>query len=161
MLIPEIITSENVATAFGLFFGALFVVIGLIVAVLGFKTVRQWHVSGRWPQVSARIISCEVKEVLCFAGGDDEQIMFQPEVVFTFLSSGGEVTSQDLTFFSNLYATYEQAQKSIAQHRPGMMVKARYNPHNPRQTILVKRGALADNALYRARHEGRNRTELL
>lgn len=140
---PEIITSGGVATVFGLFFGALFVVIGLIVAVVGFKTVRQWHASRRWPHVSARINSCAVKEVLCFAGGDDEQIMFRPEVSYTFMSGGGEVTSHDLAFVSTLYATYEQAQKVIAQYRPGMMVKARYNPENPREAVLVRRGALA------------------
>lgn len=130
---------HNLPLAFALVFGTLLALAGLMVAAVGFVTLRRWFSSRHWPQVPARIVSSEVREVSCF----EDQLMYRPEVKYTYAAGGGDVTGSDVAFAGKLYRTREQAVKASACYPPGMMVMARYNPGDPVQAVLVRRGGLA------------------
>lgn len=110
----------------------------LILTVVGFSTVRQWQASKRWPIVPARIVTSTVQEVTCF----EDQIMFKPEIRYTFLTGGGEVTGNDIAFVGKMYSTQEQAAREAARYSVGMSVKVCYNPEAPTEVVLVRRGGL-------------------
>lgn len=130
---------NNLPLAFGLVFGTLLALAGLLVAAVGFVTLRRWFSSRHWLQVSARIVVSEVREVPCF----EDQLMFRPEVKYNYAAGGGEATGSDLAFVGKLYRTRGQAEKSISSYPVGMMVMARCNPDDPTQAVLVRRGGLA------------------
>lgn len=130
---------RNLPLAFGLVFGALLVLSGLLLAAVGFATLRRWLASVRWLRVPATIVACGVKEVPCF----EDQFMYQPEVTYTFAAGGGEATGSDLAFAGKLYPTREQARKAIARYPVGMVVTACYNPDDSTQAVLVRRGFFA------------------
>lgn len=129
---------HNLPLAFGLLFGTLVVLAGLPVAVAGIVTLRRWFSSRHWPEVAAHIVSSEVREVPCF----EEQIMFRPEVQYTYAAGGGEATGCDLAFAGKLYPTRERAVLALAPYPVGMVVMARFNPDDPTQVVLVRRGGL-------------------
>lgn len=130
---------HNLPLAFGLVFGTLLVLAGLPVAAIGFMTLRRWCSSRHWPEVPARIVVSEVKDVPCF----EDQLMFRPEVRYTYAAGGGQATGSDLAFCGKLYRTREQAEKAISCYPVGMTVMARCNPDDTAQAVLVRRGGLA------------------
>ncbi|KAF0220611.1 MAG: hypothetical protein FD174_935 [Geobacteraceae bacterium] len=133
------VTLHNLPLAFGLVFGTLMALAGLLAAAVGFVTLRRWFSSRHWPQVPARIAVSEVREVTCF----EAQLMFQPEVKYTYAAGGGEATGSNVAFAGKLYGTRGQAEKAISRYPVGMVVMARYNQDDPTQAVLVRRGGLA------------------
>ena len=87
----------------------------------------------------ARIVASEVQEVSCF----EDQLMFRPEVRYTYAAGGGEATGRDLAFAGKLYPTRERAVRALAPYPVGMVVMARLNPDDPIQVVLVRCGGLA------------------
>ena len=133
------ILTPNVALAFGIVFGILIILTGLILTVVGLSTLRQWQASKQWPIVPARIVSSRVLETPCF----EDQIMFKPVVSYTFLTGGGEVTGNDIAFVGKMYGTRERAAKEISHYPAGVIVKVRYNPDALAESVLIRRGGLA------------------
>lgn len=129
----------NLPLAFGIVIGVLMIVPGLLLTATGLLTLRQWYASRRWPVVPARIVTSRVSEVACF----EDQIMFKPDISYTFLTPGGHATGDDIAFTGKLFSTREQAAKALAPYQSGMMVKVRYNPEKPAEAVLVRKGALA------------------
>lgn len=129
----------NLPLAFGMVFGGFFVLLGLATAAVGFVTLRKRFASRHWPQVPARIVACEIRELHRF----EDQLMFQPEVKYTFSVAGGEMTGKDLAFANKLYGSREQAAKAVSCYPVGKVVMARHDPQDPAQAVLVRRGALA------------------
>jgi len=130
---------NNLPLAFGLVFGTLMALVGLVVATVGFVTIRRWFSSRHWPQVPARIVVSEVREVPCF----EDQLMFRPEVKYIYAAGGGEATGSDVAFAGKLYRTRRRAEKAALGYPVGMVVMARYNPDDPAQAVLVRRGGVA------------------
>jgi len=130
---------HNLPLAFGLVFGTLLVLAGLPVAAVGFVTLRRWLSSRHWQEVPARIVVSEVRDVPCF----EDQLMFRPEVKYTYAAGGGEATGGDLAFSGKLYRTRGQAEKAVSRYPVGMTVMARCNPDEPTQAVLVRRGGLS------------------
>ena len=130
---------HNLPLSFGIVMGTLFALVGVVLAAVGVATLRKWFASRHWPQVPARIVACEVKSVHCF----EDQVMFQPEVKFTFAAGGGEITGSNLGFADKLYPTREQAAKAGSRYPVGMVAMVRYDPEDPVQAVLVRRGAVA------------------
>jgi hypothetical protein len=130
------ITLQNLPLAFGIVFGTLMMLTGLLLAFVGIVTLWKWLASRHWPQVPASIVACEVREVHCF----DDQLMFQPDVKYSFAAGSGEITGKDLAFAGKLYPTREQAEKAVSRYPVGMIVMARCNPLDPTQAVLVRRG---------------------
>ena len=130
---------DNLPLAFGVVMGTLFALVGVLLCTVGVATLRKWFASRHWPQVPAHIVACEIKEVRCF----EDQVMFQPEVKFTFAAGSGEFTGSNLAFADKLYPTREQAAKAVSRYPVGMVAMARYDPEEPAQAVLVRRGAVA------------------
>ena len=130
---------HNLPLSFCIVMGTLFALVGVVLTAVGVATLRKWFASRHWPQVPARIVACEVKEVHCF----EDQVMFQPEVKFTFAAGGGEITGGKLGFADKLYPTREQAAKAVSRYPVGMVAMVRYDPEDPVQAVLVRRGAVA------------------
>lgn len=130
---------NNLPLAFGTVFGSFFALVGLVMAAVGLVTLRKWFASRHWPKAPARIVSCEVREVHRF----EDQLMFQPEVKFTFPVGGGEITGSNLALANKLYPTRAQAAKAVSPYPVGMVVMASYDPQDPTQAVLVRRGGFA------------------
>lgn len=130
---------NNLPLGFNIVFGSFVVLVGLLMAAVGFVTLRKRFACRHWPQAPARIVVCEIREVHCF----EDQLMFQPEVRYTFPVASGEITGNELAFANKLYRTREQAAKAVSRYPVGMVVMARYNPHDPAQAVLESRGGLA------------------
>ena len=130
---------NNLPLAFSIVFGSFAAFSGLLMAAIGFVTLRRWFASRHWVQVPARIIACEIREVHRF----EDRIMFQPEVRYTFPAASGEMTGTELAFATKLYPTRKQAAKAVSRYPVGMIVMAHYDPADPAQSVLVRRGGFA------------------
>ena len=130
---------NNLPLAFSIVFGSFAALIGLLIAAMGFLTLRKWSASRHWPQVPARIVACEIREVHCF----EDHIMFQPQVRYTFPVASGEMTGNDLAFANKLYPTRKQAAKAVSRFPVGMVVVAHYDPKDPARVVLMRRGGFA------------------
>jgi len=134
--LPSLI--HNLPLLFGLVLGTLFALSGLLLAAIGLATVRSWLASASWPEVPARIVTSEVRQELHF----EDQLMYRPVVEYTFGVGGGEVVCGNLAFAATLYPNRTRALKVIARYPVGMMVMARYNPDDPQEAVLVRRGGI-------------------
>lgn len=130
---------NNLPLAFGMVIGSFFALVGLVMAVVGIVTLRKWLASRHWPQAPARIVASGVREVHHF----EDQVMFQPEVKFTFAVGRNEITGTNIAFANKLYQTRAQATKAVSQYPVGRVVMARYDPQEPTQAVLLTRGGLA------------------
>lgn len=139
MDIPLSAFPHNLPLAFGLVFGTIMVLAGLLLAAVGIATLRNWLASASWPEVPARIVTSEVREELRF----EDQLMYRPVVTYTFAAGGGEMVGSTLAFADALYPTRARAEKALARYPVGMTVMARYNPDDPQEAVLVRRGAVA------------------
>jgi Protein of unknown function (DUF3592) len=129
---------QNLPLAFLLVFGLLTILVGVILTVVGFSTLREWLASASWPSVPARIVASEVEERQAFEG----QLGFQPRVSFTYAAAGGEARSSRQAFAGKLYYKREQAEKALARYPVGMVVTARCHPEDPGVAVLERRGGV-------------------
>jgi hypothetical protein len=136
MDIPLSFLAHNLPYLIGFVFGSLILLSGLLIAVLGFATLRSWLSSAAWPEVPARVVTSEVREERHFEG----QLLYRPVVEYTFGVGGGEVTCGNVAFATTLYPKRSRAEKVLSRYPAGMMVLARYNPDDPQEAVLVRRG---------------------
>jgi hypothetical protein len=128
---------QNFAWLFSILLGCFWVTIGLLFAGLGWSTLRTWVVSARWSPVPARIVASEIK-----AGKHlDAHSMYQPLVRYAFAVQGQEVSGARLAFVGKLYASEARARRELEKYPVGMMVMIRYNPQDPAESVLERRGA--------------------
>jgi hypothetical protein len=134
---------RNAAWVLSFLIGCLWVTIGLLLAGIGWSTLRKWFGSARWPHVPARIIASEIK-----AGRHlDDHLMFQPVVRYAFAAEGQEVSGDQLAFVGKLYASEARARRDIEKYPVGMVAMARYNPQDPTEVTLERSGALTGFSL--------------
>lgn len=134
---PELI--RNAAWVFSILIGSLWALIGLLLASIGWATLRKRIVSARWPQVPARIVASEVKAVRRL----EDQLMHQPVVRYTFAAEGREVSGDQLAFVGKLYPREARARQVVEKYPVGMVVMARCNPQDPAEAVLERDGAVA------------------
>jgi hypothetical protein len=123
--------------------GCLWVTIGLLLAGIGWSTLRKWFGSARWPQVPARIVASEIK-----AGRHlDDHLMYQPVVRYAFTAEGQEVSGNQLAFVGKLYASEARARREIEKYPVGMVVMISCNPQDPAEAVLERSGAVTGFSL--------------
>jgi hypothetical protein len=130
---------QNLPFAFGLLFGAFMVALGLILLLVGLVTLRDTFVSLRWPRATGQVVSSEVRREERLEG----QIVFRPEVAYTYACGGGTLTGRKIAFAEKLYHSEAAAQKAIERYPTGMVVTVRYDPDFPTEAVIERKGALA------------------
>jgi len=134
---------RSISWVISLMVGCLWVLIGMLLAGLGWSTLRKLIVSARWPQVPARIVASEIKVV----GRLDDHRTYQPVISYTFAAGGREVRGTQLAFVGKLYPSEARARRELEKFPVGMVVMARCNPKNPVEAVLDRSGSVAGISL--------------
>jgi hypothetical protein len=130
---------QNLPFAFGLLFGAFMVALGLILLLVGLVTLRDTITSLRWSRTTGQIVASDVRREERF----EEQIVFRPQVTYTYACGGGTLTGRKIAFAEKLYHSEAAARKAIKRYPVGMVVTVLYNPDSPTEAVLERKGALA------------------
>jgi Protein of unknown function (DUF3592) len=122
-------------------FGAIFLVIGLILLVIGILQRNQAQEAQSWPITSGVIIGSGLLEHKHFDAEDHHtEITYEPQVQYQF-SVNGQAFAGNRIAFGTVSYPYQTAANKIASYPQGTSVTVHYDPDDPNQSVLEPKAA--------------------
>lgn len=114
---------------------ALFIVIGLLAAVVGLINNRQLRETAEWPQVEGTVTTAEIVEVE--RRGRSITFIDSPRITYSYWVDG-DLYFNDVVVLGRLpdKADSDSGQRILATYPEGTPVRVFYNPDDPQDSFL-------------------------
>jgi hypothetical protein len=111
-----------------LFLGGVMLVLGVVLAVGGGRTLSRAWTSGRWPEVEGRVLASSVETV-----GDSRAARYKPTLRYSYAVGGHLYVSDVLSFGAGARETEvrKEAEAYLKRYPEGAVVRLRYAPEEP------------------------------
>lgn len=128
----------HVGMAFGVIFGGVFILLGLLLFAVGWSTLRLRLGQRGWIKVPAEIVSGTIEKRTL-----DEATYYLPRIEFRFPTRHGEFTGRKVSLAEKLYPTEARAQRILNKFPTGTHAMSLYPEENPEEAVLQPGGAPA------------------
>lgn len=122
------------------------IVAGSVALVIGIAIERQARVSRRWPSVKGVVLSSKILKEQSNPSSSSlgrritDGYQYKPEVAFEYTVFGVKYISNKVSFADYSTNTTGHATQVIERYPEGAAVDVYYNPDNPEDAVLEKRG---------------------
>lgn len=117
--------------------GALFIVVGLLAAVVGLINARQLQETADWPQAEGAVTSAEIVEVE--RRGRSITFIDSPRITYSYWVDG-DLFFNDVVVLDRLpdKADSDPGRRILATYPEGAPVRVYYNPADPQESFLER-----------------------
>jgi len=123
--------------AFAMVFGIIFILLGLLLVVIGWSTLRRSFGQSNWIRIPAEILSATVEPRTL-----DEVKFYLPKVTYRFSVGGATITSSRMRLAEKMYSTSRKAERQLQKYPPGTNVMASYPAGQPKDVVLEPGGSV-------------------
>jgi len=120
--------------------GAVFLVIGVLVAAWGFSTLSRAKASKSWPSVEGTVVSSEVTEERETSSssrrGRRESVTYGAEISYEYAVEGRRYTSDRVSFGQYKSSNRGHAAGIVGRYPEGKKVDVHYDPAGPGTAVL-------------------------
>lgn len=131
-------TFSTVALVFGIIFGGLFLLLGLVLVLVGGLTLWDWLRSVCWRQMSAQVESSELVEERHFEG----DLFYKPKISYSYSLGADRYTGQRIAFTEKLFTREAAGRRFLLGYPVGMLVTCYVDPLDPTLAVLKRRGGV-------------------
>ena len=127
---------SHLGMAFGIIFGGVFILLGLLLFAVGWSTLRQRLGQPGWVRVPAEILSgtIEIRTL-------DDATYYLPRIEFRFPTRHGEATGRKVSLAEKMYTNQAKARRILDKYPIGTHATILYPEENPEDAVLQPGGA--------------------